>query len=170
MWAYKQSSSCEDLEDTDSDASWSVRYTACQGSPGQWCNRRHFLAQTLAAAWLFLVAVLLDGLELHQESIPRAAGSQESQGREQRYRVGRVTLAGSFDLPPGIHYFDVEASSLHVPVSVLLTCFGRPNWGTESPDSFGVIFPGQLEAGSNDLLLEECQRGLAALTAADSWL
>lgn len=118
--------SCEDLADSDSDASWSLRYTACQGSPGQWCNRRRFLAQTLAAVWLFIVAVLLDGLELHQESIPRAAGSQESQGREQRYPVGRVTLAGSFDLPPGIHCFDVGASSLHVPVSFLLTCFGRP--------------------------------------------
>lgn len=33
-----------------------------------------------------------------------------------------------------------------------------------------MIFPGSLEAGSEELLPKECQHGLAALTAADSWL
>lgn len=97
----------------------------------------HSDAASLALAWPFLVAALLDGLERHQ-NIPIAPGSQESQRGTQRCAAvqGLDYTCRQLWPPPGIRCSDVAASSPRVPVSFLLACFKRPNRGTESPSPF----------------------------------
>lgn len=122
-----------------------------------------------AVAWLVLVKVLLDGLGLHQE-YPKNNRQQESQHREQGFPVGSswLALGGSFDPPLGS---TVLMLVLYHPMCLFPSClFALKDQaeGLRVLPHFGMIFSGQLGAGSNELLPKECQQGLAALTAAQT--